>query len=169
VTDDDFDFLSGLVPTLQASYPSSPRLETFGQWTVVRIHRAALGHYLGVVRLVEVHLGVQASILLRSLYWETIRLGYFALEPQKLEELSLRLTHHSVRGELELQREAQRVFGGDPERFEIADLEKHLRDLETQLASIGVTKVKRHASLQKRDSWEGACLPTTGGCLPEAQ
>lgn len=141
--DEDLDFLRGLVPTLSAAYPPSPRIKTFGEWTVIRLHRAVSSHYLGIVQLVEAQLGLEAMILLRSLYWNAVRLGWLALKPTKLENRSLRLAYHSVKEELELEREAHRTFGGSPERFAIAELEGQLVDLKRQLEDIGVTKVKR--------------------------
>lgn len=143
MNEDDLDFLRGVVPTIVAAYPPSPRIKTFGEWTVVRLHRATLSHYLGVVKLVEHRLGVEAMILLRSLYWDTVRLGYLALDPAQLQERSLKLAYRSVKDELNLEREASRIFVGNPEKTLIADLEKELDDLRSQLVAMGVTRIRR--------------------------
>jgi len=104
------DFMGVIGEKVSAARPAPFVAPPIGPELVVVLAEWALSLYKGVLLLLRRRLPDPAQLLARTLLEDAIRLAYFRLQPEKLEELAVRWTVEALTEERSLQLAAEHEF-----------------------------------------------------------
>jgi hypothetical protein len=104
------DFMGVIGEKVSAARPAPFEAAPLGPELVVVLAEWALSLYKGVLLLLRRRLPDPAQLLARTLLEDAIRLAYFRLQPEKLEELAVRWTVEALTEERSLQISAEHEF-----------------------------------------------------------